>query len=313
MTVASPELYPDLGLGPDSLWAPSALREGQFALGTMVWGDGTELIVEDGSMPMPAIRDEDVDNFGSHGGRPGRDLLGTTTWDWALATDTQDFEVGPRNALLAFEDLAQMWRAGIDLPPGSLMALRYHVFGRTRRVYGRPRRYDGPQPNYLAKLGQARGAIDFKIFDPFTYDDTERGIMIARVAPQGGGGLAWPFTWPAQWGTTPNQRLGLIDVGGTAPTPFRAEFFGPVTDPWIEGAGFLIALQGTIPDGDSVMVDTREKTILRGGTNVRGMLRRRSRLGARLPRGTSQVSYGGTDSTNLSKVAIRWRPAYRSI
>ena len=62
------------------------MDEGQFQLGTLLWGDGTELVIEDGEMPMPEIRDEDAENPLGHGGFAGRDRLGFSSWSTRTST-----------------------------------------------------------------------------------------------------------------------------------------------------------------------------------------------------------------------------------
>lgn len=288
------------------------MEEGQFQLGDTVWGDGTELIVEGGDMPMPEVRDEDAENPLGHGGFAGRDRLGFTSWSWDLATDT-GADDDPRHALHVFEDLADTWRESINLAPGELLPLRYRVFGRTRRVYGRPRRLDTPKPDLLTRLGQARGAIDFKLFDPFTYDDVEQSIVVGQIGTEAGV-LVWPFTWPALWGVQPGQSAGVLDVGGRAPTPLMVDFRGPVTNPWLRIGDWTIGLVGTVAAGKTVTVDTRAPgSITLNGQSVRTMLAQNARLSGRVKPGPTQVSYGGMDPTNSSSVMIRWRSAYYSI
>lgn len=286
----------------------TGLADGQFAIGDTVWGDHTALIIEDGEMPLPEVRDEDAVNALGHGGVPGRDRLGMATWSWEVATDAQN----GREALDLFDRLAHEWRKPLQMEPGDLMELRYRIFGRSRRVYGRPRRIAPPKPNFLTSLGQGRGGMDFVLHDPFTYDDTEHSLILDRLAPIADGTVL-PAQIPFVVGTMPGEQWGAIDVGGTAPASFTVTFVGPVVNPSLEGANFLIALDTTLDVGQTVTVDTRVGTIKESGQNVRGMLRRGSRLRARLQPVTQTVSFKGTDSTNTSRAVLSWRPAYHSI
>lgn len=286
----------------------AGLADGQFALGDAVWGDHTSLIIEDGEMPLPEVRDEDAINALGHGGVPGRDRLGVATWSWEVATDVAD----GGEALGMFDRLAVEWRKPLQMGPGELMELRYRVFGRSRRVYGRPRRLAPPKPNFLTGLGQARGGMDFVLHDPFTYDDQERTLILDRLAPIADGTVI-PAQIPFVVGTMPGEQWGAINVGGTAPASFTVTFIGPVVNPALEGNDFLIALDATLAPGQTVTVDTRVGTIKESNQNVRGMLRRGSRLRARLQPEVQTVFFKGTDSTNTSRAVLSWRPAYHSI
>src|SRR5690606_35039687 len=190
------------------------------------------------------------------------DRLGQASWSWELASDVANGEA----ALEAYDALATEWRRALYLEPGQLMELRYRTAGRTRRVYGRPRRYDPPKPNLLTQLGQGRGAIDFALMDPFTYDDEAQSLTMGQLAPIADGTVL-PATIPLVIGTIPGEQHGAFTVEGRAPTPFTATFKGPVVNPSISGEGFLIALDTTLEVGEEGTVDTRDGTIRRGSAS----------------------------------------------
>jgi len=291
------------------------MLEGSFTFAGVTFGEGSRLVVKDMSASMGDVRVEDAEDPYGDGDNAGRDRLGAGVWSWEIATDADDFEDEGINALDLWEELHAVWRVAVrDGRPGRLYPLVYTALGRTRRVYGRPRRVDIPTGNLLAMQGQAHGAVDFKLMDPYTYDEQARSVTIGRIAPASTDGVLLPATVPFVIGTAPGQSPGAIDVGGKAPTPFTATFKGPVTNPWLTGPGWGIYLEGKIDAGKQVVVDTREGTIDSGGTNVRPALRRGGSLKGRL-RGntTAQLTYGGTDATNTSSVTVTWRPAYYSI
>lgn len=291
------------------------MSEGTFTFQGVTWGGDTRLVVESMTADMGEVRTEDSDQPYGDGVFVGRDRLGSGTWEWSLATDADDFEDEGTNALDLWEQVAAAWRVAIrDGEPGRIYPLSYVALGRRRRIYGRPRRMDIPQgPDVLAMQGQARGALQFLVTDPHTYDEEQQSHTLGRIAPATSGGILIPAMVPFVIAQTPGERPGAISVGGTAPTPFTATFHGPVVDPWLEGSGWNIRLEGTIDAGASVVVDTRTREVRRGRTNVRGALLPGSSLGGRLQPGTSEVRYGGTDPTNTSRVVLSWRPAYYSI
>ena len=290
------------------------MAEGTFTFGGVTWGEDTPLVVESMTADMGEIRSEDAERPFGDGSFVGRDRLGSGTWEWEIATDAADFEDGGTNALDLWERLQAAWRVAVrEGVPGRLYPLTYTALGRTRRIYGRPRRADIPNgPDVLAKAGQARGAVQFMLADPYTYDEDPQQVEISRIAPAGTG-TTIPTPIPFMLGTEGSSRHGVVEVGGTAPTPFTATFHGPVTNPYLIGPGWEIRLEGAVDAGQAVSVDTREQVVMRGLTNVRGALRRGSTLGGRLQPGTSRITYGGIDGTNTSRVTLSWRPAYYSI
>lgn len=290
--------------------------EGTFTFAGVTFGGDTRLVVEGMSADMGEVRNEDAENPFGDGAFPGRDRLGAGSWEWEISTDADDFEdIGAINALDLWEQLQAAWRIAVrEGQPEKLYPLTYTALGRTRRIYGRPRRADIPDgPSILAQQGQARGAVQFTLHDPYTYDDTPRQHEIGRIAPPSGEGTRIPARLPFRLGTASGVRPGVISVGGTAPTPFVATFVGPVINPYLEGPDWAIYLEGRILAGQTVSVDTRERRVLQGSTNLRGAVRRGSTLGGRLQPGTTEVTYGGIDSTNSSKVILTWHPAYYSI
>src|SRR5690606_25104696 len=102
---------------------------------------------------------------------------------------------------------------------------------------------------------------------------------------------------------------------GTAPTPLKVVFKGPVTNPYVRAAaGWEIGLKGTILPGQSVTVDAFAGTVLRGNSPAAGWLTRKTRLSsAVLPTGISDLTFGGVDPTGTAEVELRWRNAYWSI
>lgn len=288
--------------------------ESTFTFAGVTFGEGTPLVVESHTADMGDIRTEDADAPYGDGTLVGRDRLGQGTWDWEIATDAADYEDEGLNALEEWERLAAAWRIAVrEGVPGKTYPLTYTALGRTRRVYGRPGRLDSPVGDILAMQGQARGALQFRVTDPHTYDEELRTHQIGRIAPSTGTGLVFPAEIPFVIGESPGKRAGAIDVGGVAPTPFTAIFTGPVADPYLIGDDWELRLRGFIDAGQTVTVDTREKRVDPGLTNVRPTLRPGSSLGGRLPAGTTEVTYGGTDTSNSSFVTLAWRPAYYSV
>lgn len=277
----------------------------------LTFGDQTTLLVA-GFEPGPAdIRAGDVDRSQRDGVIAGRDFLGKRTWGLSVCTDVMDLW----GALDAERPLASRWMdAKYRLNPLATYPLSYEMAGRWRRVYGRPDRYSGINADKFAEVGTGKIDCDFRVLDPLYYDDVETRLTLT-IVPASTGGLKAPLVGPLSTVRSSAPRAGLVSNTGDQPTPLTAVFRGPVVDPWVRAAaGWEIALKGTIPYDQAITVDARAGTVLRGSTPVAGMLTRKSRLStARLPVGSSELTFGGSDLTGTASVELRWRNAYSSI
>lgn len=257
------------------------------------------------------IRNGDTDRSQRDGAIAGRDFLGKRTWGISVETMADDITGG-----LALErQLASRWlNEKFRLNPLATFPLAYELGGRWRRVYGRPDRYSGINGDLLSMNGIGKLECDYRILDPLFYDADESATILT-IVPASTGGLKAPLIGPLSTVRSSAPRAGLVSNLGDQPTPLTVVFRGPVTDPWVRAAaGWEIALKGTLTYDQTVTVDARAGTVLRGSTPVAGMLTRKSRLStARLPVGSSELTFGGTDPTGTARVELRWRNAFSSI
>ena len=82
----------------------------------------------------------------------GRDVIGAKTWAWESHTDMEDVQ----GALDILDDFSAAWEPYEVEIPGWTTAVRYTLAGRTRRVYGRPRRYAAPPTTFCRTLFSSR-------------------------------------------------------------------------------------------------------------------------------------------------------------
>lgn len=121
--------------------------------------------------------------------RVGRDVRKGPTWTWSLFVN----QYSETDALEALSDLAEAWSPD-DLDTGDVMALRYMIGGRVRRVYGRPRRFASP-PNNKILSGMIDVTADFKLIDPNYYGDSPEQISVGTTYTSEGG-FVFPVTFP---------------------------------------------------------------------------------------------------------------------
>lgn len=246
----------------------------------------------------------------------GRDTLSGPTWTFKLNIVSPDENSGSALvALNALETLMRHWRAMANSKiPGATSVLRYTRAGRTRRVYGRPRRF-AYNPNKVKK-GLLTADAEFVTADPYHYDDTE-DVLTLNIVPPLQNGIVLPVVLPTTF-APPSRRQGVIQNSTSdASTPLQATFYGPIIDPYVEGADFRLGLSGTIREGESVFVDTSPgnlKVQHSSGASWAGKIARNTLLkDVRIPPGSSEVSFGGTDPTGLASVRLAWRPAHYAL
>lgn len=291
----------------------TAISDYQFELGGVAFGIRSDITVEDGGFDTGSAEwtDQDRDYPGRPGTAFGVDTLRGPTWAWNLSVDKED-DVG---ALEALGTLASAWRPKGAGTPGFVVALRYGIAGRFRRVYGRPRRWAAPPSNRILG-GYIPITCEFKTADPLHYDDTE-GSIIMGIASQSDGGFTFPVTFPVD--TLPNsQRVGQIQSFGDADTYPIITIDGPATNPWVASDTWRLEFKDfELTAGQSVEIDTRPwaMTVLRdGNASVAHKLARRIRLSRiKIVPGVQEITFGASAASGSAQCTIRWRDAWNSL
>lgn len=295
--------------------ADPVLAEGEFSLDGYKFGGANDavVVVPGGFDPgTTSWRTQDAESPIGDATRFGRDLLTPGLWSFTFITNKDTSTEGQD----AIEEIEGRWIGDqFRNIPGAVQTLRYNIGKRTRRIYGRSRRFS----QAVVPLG-FQGAVpalgDFQKADPFHYDDTEYITSISILA-----GSARGITSPLIGSLSTiagGERIDTIqEVGGTAPAPFVAVIHGPIVNPYIEGPGFRLELKTTLAYDQQAIIDTRPfaQTVLRNdGASLAGALSRTSRLStARLRPGSASIKFGGTDATGTARCDFSWRPTFYSL
>ena len=294
-----------------------ALSDYQFAIEATPWvpfGVGQSIVVEKFVPGGFTVRDQDVPTPTGDAVLFGIDRRTPGVWTWDLWTDAHT----PGDALDLVDLLAQVWDADdVRATPGEVVALRYTVAGRTRRVYGRPRRFDAPPENI--QVGRVPITMDFQLAEAVTYDDLEDSVTVQISANQvTGRGFTLPLHLPLYCVVTPVPRTEQTVIGGTAPTWLTIDIHGPVSTPWVQIGSQRWSLTGAVANGETVTLsgrswDTGVKSST--GTYRPEMLDPRSRLSQLRVKGGQQlpVTFGGWDGTGTARAVVRWRNARRNL
>lgn len=275
---------------------------------------GAELVrVSDFDPGSVAIKTQDADAAGD-GVMMGRDHYGGSSWTFELFTNVQGARTADEayaQALDLADDFAAVWRNeyGRDTPQ-AVKALRYYMAGRWRRVYGRPRRYVGPDGGTFAMQGRAEMTADFARVDHLHYDDAEN-VAVAGLIPGVVGGFEVPFEAPLVLEQIEDSyEPGTFTVGGSAPVYGVIEIKGPGTNGVVEAAGWKLPLAGTLTSKDVVEIDARPwaRTVKKNGRPASGVLAPAARMEDLVLRpGRHQITYRALGSSASARATIRWR------
>ncbi|WP_030777673.1 hypothetical protein [Streptomyces sp. NRRL S-920] len=164
--------------------------------------------------------------------------------------------------------LRQVWRADpIRMRPTRVAWLVHNSAGRTRRLYGRPRKFDVVHSRFAAR-GYVPVICEFQAIDDRFYDEEEQ---VREMWDMSGFHIPWrpgrPWWGDAlpPWMTQPVRKTVAIQHAGRIATQPVIEIKGPCTAPRIEFQNlWAVKLNMTIKQGESVEIDARpwSRTVL---------------------------------------------------
>lgn len=290
----------------------AVLKDGQFELDGFVFG-GTSpsgLFVSNYKLEASSWRGESAPDPVGNRTLFGRDYLDGPNWNFEMHTMTGD-EV---SALDLLERAALIFEPEEKYKiPGAESILRYARGGRTRRVYGRARKFDYDTNGFI-RQGSFDASASFQTSDSIFYDDVQRSAVMEFTASQDLG-ITFPNVFP--WAKTKSSLKTKIidDVGGTIPCPVTIVVEGPIADFTISGDDWKLTLMTSLAAGEKVTIDTRKKTVLKNnGASLAGTLTRDSRLrSVKLKPGSDKFYFRGVDITGSARCVVYWRPAYKGL
>lgn len=222
--------------------------------------------------------------------------------------------------------LRTVWDAhGIRRKAGRIAWLLHRESGRTRRLYGRPRKFDVAHRRFQ-KQGYVPCTADFVSVDGRFYDEVEKTASMwdyyLGSRPSRPGRPSWVPIKGVM--TDPTRQSVNIEQKGRLTTHPVIQIYGPCKNPKVSLSGlWAVQLAMTIADGDYVTIDARSwaRTVIRttSGGATASVGDKLTRASARLaemviPPGawTASLSYTRSSSKFLDgpKVEIKWRDAH---
>lgn len=309
--IADAIFYEDFGINEDV----TGLKNGQYELGGLIFGTRTLWLVPNNYLVQKFQTTEGAATIGDvplpneDGIRFGVDFRGgqAITFDMALWNKGRE---------QAYDDVSVIkgiwqhpkWRT----KAGEVTTLRMNRGGRTRRVYGRPRKFQEAYGSI--ERGYAPITADFQCIDESFYDDLELTQTIGLANPPTAG-LVLPTTAPVRIQQYAAAYTN-VTIGGDKPTWPVYKIQGPVTNPAFQvdqqwTCQLLLSLNHT----QWITIDTRpwrrltlqNNTINKSGdyTATSPVMRE-----MKIEPGLHDIVYTGIDPTLTSTLTIGWRPAW---
>lgn len=306
-----------------------SLTDWGFELDGFPFGCGTTIEVTGWEPGSGDTRDQDTLSGFRDARVFGRDRVTPPVWPFTLSIKETDEAA----ALEVLEPLAAAWDATeLRETPQATSTLRYRIGGRSRVVFGRPRRFTPVVSNLI--FGRVPVAADFALAHLGSFDDELLSSPPLKLGASelGGSGITFPITFPVLWGgVVASPRHTTIDVGGRRATPLQVAITGGMElthDPYVivtplridgtaSGPGRLVQFVGTVAPGETVTAyaqpwDARlsradgsaAALTLAPGSSLSDLI---------VPPGRYQVSFGGVDGSGTASCVFAWRGAHQSI
>lgn len=285
------------------------LEEGQFEIGTTIFGRGTDYPVSSFEISSPESIPGDYQGPQADDIRFTQDYLTPSTVSWEMGViankllaniaNPQNIQTieGLVSGRVLKERLVAEWRADeIRKIWGSVKPFRYNQEGQTRIIYGRPRK--------IMTNAASRKAEFYNVVCDFQRSDTRS--YLDRVDSVGAIG---PF------GTAKGGTITRND--GDAATWCDIYIIGPFTNPTIVIGGVTITIAASIAAGKMIVLSSvpwERKLINSDGVNLAASLTTPYLEDISIPPdATVSWSAIGTGTTAASQVVIQWREAYHDI
>lgn len=172
-------------------------------------------------------------------------------------------------------------------------------------LFGRPRGCDIAIDRKML-AGVLRARCTFLATDPRRFG----ALVNATLAlPSGTSGLPFPAAAPFVWGAGSGGNVS-VNQAGTVDTDWTATISGPITTPRIEHVelGRSLAVNLSLAAGETLVLDSRSKSILLNGTASRYSSLTSGSRWFQLPPGTSTVRLTGAGGSGSAQFS--YRPAY---
>lgn len=277
------------------------MTDWQWTFGGLTFGDGTDIdvIEHEGWDDLPDIESRDVPRGGRHGLHAGLDLARTKVYRFDLeliAGDDDALEalLGEMRAAFVVQEVE---RELVGTLPGQ-PTKRAMVRCRRRRI-----------PTTLRRLLRyPTVAVELVATDPRIYAAAESSGSTGF--PSGGTGRTYPRTYPRVYGAAGTGGVVSAENAGSVAVPWQAQITGPWTNPTIThvGLGLTLTINVTLDAGQTLNIDSGERSILLGGTASRYGSLVQPASWFDLEPGSNEIRFGG--AAGSGGAVLSWRSGW---
>lgn len=273
----------------------------QLELNGVLFGSGTSFVVREfDPWTAPEVRQGELARAQSDGSYPGQDRLGVklVTAKLAISAATDVLEQAARRTL------AGAWKQ--PAPNATVPLVWMEDDGVKYALYGKPRLASTQLAPRL--FTEAR----FVATDPRIY--AAASLVPSTSFPTGGaGGLSFGGAGAA----APFVFSGAVSGGsidctnsGTYETPYTITITGPVVAPLVEHSvqGRSLSFTGTLAAGETLVIDSRAKTVLLNGTASRYSWLTTASQWFTLEPGPNALRFSGASGSGTC--SVRYAPAW---
>jgi hypothetical protein len=254
-----------------------------------------------GLFDTPAIRSADAPRAQQHGVLPGLDWMGALDLAFdvvVMGTSRSDGETKLLALLAAFAPSAS--EATLDVRVTGSPA-EYRLYGRTRGAVSAAGR------QFIN--GKALVHCAFRATDPRRYSTTQQTASTGLASA--GGGFIVPAVVPWSGGSGGTGSTMSCPNNGTFAAPWVATFTGPLVSPTLTHVATgkqLIFSTGSIASGETLVVDSKNKTVMLNGTASRYSWLSGASRWFDLDPGANSVNLTG--ASGAGTVQLAWRSAW---
>lgn len=244
------------------------------------------------------VRSNDQPRAGSHGAFLGGDLVDAAVRALRLNAGNGNIVTTPTELAELRDDLLAAWA-----PEQQDIPIVWQVGGKKRLRWGRTRNIDVIENDLT--VGYIEAVCEWVDGDGFSYSASEK--IAGTSAPTPAVGRTYPRLYAWTYGPAGTGGSMQVVNEGTAPAPWKATIAGPCSEPRLVTDSGLIVYGADLQAGETLVLDSRDRSVLLQGTASRYALLDEFRW-FDLPPGTSEVRFSTADSQG--GVFLSWRDTW---
>jgi hypothetical protein len=182
-----------------------------------------------------------------------------------------------------------------------------------RLINCRPRNVAVPRKMPYHGVFNVEALVELVATDPRIYSATQSTATTGLATSSGG--MMFPATFPLSFGSVGSGGIVTVTNAGQFATDAIFTINGPVVNPIIENvtAGAMLTLGITLASGDSLVLNTANKSIVLNGTASRTSTLLVGSAWFSLAPGATQLRYRNNGAFTASQLGVAFRSAWLAL